>query len=77
MKEINVLEILGKNMHDIRFKKNISIQDLAKKVKIDVEALMKFEAGEPSGLNIEQYAAIAASLGANLDMITNGIHFDD
>ena len=77
MKEINILEILGKNMHDIRFKKNISIQELAQKVKIDVETLMKFESGEPSGLSLEQYAVIAASLGANLNMITKGIHFDD
>ena len=38
MEEINVLEILGKNIHNIRFEKNISIQELAQKANIDVEA---------------------------------------
>lgn len=42
MNEINVLEILGKNMHDIRFEKNISIQELAQKVNIDIEILKNF-----------------------------------
>jgi len=75
MNERNVLEILGKNMHEIRYKKNISLQELAEKINIDVEILRKFEAGECSGLNISQYIKIAEILGVNYKKLTKGIKF--
>ena len=76
MKERNVLEILGKNMHDIRFDKNISIQELAKKANIDFEALLNFEAGV-AGLNILQHIEIAKALGVEYSELTKDILFDD
>lgn len=75
MEERNVLEILGKNMHDIRFEKNISMQELAEKVSIDIETLRKFEAGESTGLQVPQYIEIANALGVGFKEITNGIEF--
>lgn len=75
MNERNILEILGKNMHEIRYKKNISLQELAEKINIDVEILRKFEAGECSGLNISQYIKIAEILGVNYEKLTKGIKF--
>lgn len=77
MKEINVLEILSKNMHDIRFRKNISLQELAKKVNIDIEILKNFENGEFSSITIKQYVEIANTLGVNLKELTKGIEFTD
>ena len=76
MDERNVLEVLGKNLHDIRFKKNISLQELSKMTDIDIETLMKFESGESSVLTIEQYIIIADRLGVNYKEITKGISFD-
>ena len=75
MNERNVLEILGKNMHDIRYKKNISLQELAELVNIDIETLRKFEAGEYSGVSISQYKEIANVLKVNFEEITKGIEF--
>lgn len=75
MTDRNVLEVLGKNLHDIRFQKNISLRDLSKIVNIDIETLMKFEAGECSGLGIEQYIKIANSLGVSYKEFTKGILF--
>lgn len=75
MNERNILEILGKNMHKIRYKKNISLQELAEKINIDVEILRKFEAGECSGLNISQYIKIAEILDVNYEKLTKGIKF--
>jgi len=77
MKERNVLEILGKNMHDIRFEKNISIHELAEKINIDVETLMRFESAESSVLSIKQYITVAEGLGVNYNELTKGIKFDD
>ena len=77
MEEINVLEILGKNIHNIRFEKNISIQELAQKANIDVEALKKFETGEYSKLKMHQYIEIANALGVDYKEITKGIRFSD
>ena len=75
MCEIDVLEILGKNMHDVRFEKNISLRELAEKINIDIEQLRRFEAGESSGLSIPHYVKIADGLGVKLDKITKGIKF--
>ena len=75
MNERNVLEILGKNLHDIRFEKNISLQELAEKADIDIETLRKFEAGEYSGINISQHIEIANALGVKYEEITKGIQF--
>ena len=77
MKERNVLEILGKNIHDIRFEKNISIHELAEKINIDVETLMRFESAESSVLSIKQYITVAEGLGVNYNELTKGIKFDD
>ncbi|GEM_PF-4236975 len=71
----NILEILGKNMHDIRFKKNMSLQELAKKAHIGIRKLRKFEAGEYSGLKISDYIKIAESLGVSYEEIIKGIQF--
>lgn len=76
MKERNVLEVLGKNMHDIRYRKNISIQELSKIVNIDIETLMRFESGLSSVLTIEEYIKIADGLGVNYKEITKGINFE-
>ena len=75
MEEINVMEILGKNLHDIRFKKNISLRKLAQTTNIDIEILKNFEAGEPSEINIEQYSLIAKALDVSFEDITKGIQF--
>lgn len=75
MNNRNVLEILGKNSHDIRFKRNISLQELAEKLNVDVETLRKFEAGESSGLTILQYIDIARELGVDYKELTKGIQF--
>ena len=75
MGEINILEILGKNMHDLRFAKNISIKVLAEKVNIDIETLTKFEAGIYTGLKITQYGNIANCLGVSIKEMTKGIEF--
>ena len=77
MNEDYVFEILGKNMHDIRFKKNISLQELAKKTKISIVKLRKFEAGEYSGLGIPDYIKIANSLNVCYEEITKGIQFTE
>ena len=77
MNEINVLEILGKNMHDIRFEKNISIQELAQKVNIDIEILKNFESGGFSSITLKQYVEIANVLGVNIKELTKGIEFTD
>ena len=75
MEEINVLEILGKNMHDIRFEKNISLQELAEKVNMDIEILRKFEAGEFAGATVQQYVNIANALGVSFQKIIKSIQF--
>lgn len=77
MKDKNVLEILGKNMHDIRFKKDISLPELAEKINIDIEKLRKFEAGEGSEINFTQYQSIADGLGVNMEELTKGIIFTE
>ena len=75
MNEINILEILGKNMHDIRFEKKISLKDLSEKTHIDIGTLMKFEAGMPSGLWMPDYLKITESLGVAYNKLTKGIDF--
>ena len=75
MNERNVMEILGKNMHDIRFEKNVSLQELAEKTNIDIEILRKFESGEYSEIKIEQYPLIAHVLDVSLQEMTKGIQF--
>jgi len=73
--ERNILEILGKNMHDIRFEKNMSLQELAEKLSIDIETLRKFEAGEYSGISIHYYIKIANALNVSYECFTKGIEF--
>ena len=75
MEEINVMEILGKNLHDIRFEKNVSLQELAEKTNIDIEILRKFESGEPSEIKIEQYPQIAQALDVSFHEMIKGIQF--
>lgn len=75
MNDINVLEVLGKNLHDIRFEKNISLQELSDVVGIDIERLMKFEAGISAGLDISQYLKLADTLGVSYKVFTKGIRF--
>ncbi len=77
MHKRNVLDILGKNMHDIRFAKNMTLQEVAEKTKIDIKTLKKFEAGEYSGLKIPQYIKIATALGVSYESMTKGIEFTE
>ena len=77
MEEINVLEILGKNMHDIRFQKNMSLQELAEKVNMDIETLRKFEAGEYAGATVQQYVKIAKALEVSFQKIIKNIQFTE
>ncbi len=77
MEERNVMEILGKNMHDIRFEKNISLKELAQKTNIDVEILKNFEAGVSSDIKFEQYYLIANALDVSFQEITKGIQFTE
>lgn len=75
MNERNILEILGKNMHDIRYEKNMSLQELAEKTNIDLEKLRKFEAGEGSGLDIRHYPIIADGLDVGIEKLYKNIQF--
>ena len=75
MDERNVIEILGRNVHDVRCKKNMSIQELAEKLNLEIDVLIKVEAEEYSGLNILQHIQIAKALGVNYEEITKGIKF--
>ena len=77
MNERNVLEVLGKNLHDIRFEKNISLQELSDMVDIDIETLMKFEAGVSADLDITKYFMLANALCVSYKDFTKGIHFEN
>ena len=77
MNDINVLEVLGKNLHDIRFEKNISLQELSDMVDIDIERLMKFEAGVSAELDITQYLKLANALGVSYEVFTKGIRLEN
>ena len=66
MNERNILEVLGKNMHDIRYEKNMSLLELAEKTNLDIDKLRKFEAGEYSGLDMRHHSIIADGLGVGM-----------
>lgn len=75
MEEFNVIKTLGNNMHNIRVKKGISLQELADRVDIDTKRLERFEAGENSGIMVTDYVKIADAMGVGFDEFTNGIKF--
>ena len=77
MEDFNIIEILGKNIHNIRFKKNMSLKNLAQKAGISLSILRRFEAGEQSGLTLRHYVQIADALGVSLEEITKGIEFTE
>ena len=75
MKQMDVIRIIAKNIHDIRLEKNISMQELAEKTDTDINVLKKLGSGECSGLGIPLYIKIAEGLGVSLDEIMRGIEF--
>ena len=77
MEELTIIEILGKNIHNIRFEKNMSLRDLAQKADINLSILRRFEAGEQSGLTLRHYVQIADALGVSIEEITKGIEFTE
>lgn len=74
MKQMDVIRIIAKNIHDIRLEKNISLEELSERTGIDIETIRKLGSGDP-GNGIVTFLKIAEGLGVDLDEITNGIEF--
>lgn len=77
MKEMDVVKIISKNIHDIRIEKNISLQELADKSNLDVETIRQLGHGTCMGLGLEIYSQIAKGLEVGMSEITKGLNFVD
>lgn len=77
MREINVVKLISKNIHDIRVEKNISLQELAQRSNLDVETIRLLGTGTCRGLGPEIYAKIAKGLDVDLSELMKGLVFVD
>lgn len=75
MKNKTIIQIISKNIHDIRISKNISLKELAVKSEIDIEFIKQLGSGTCLELGPIIYSKIANGLGVNLKDITKGIEF--
>ena len=74
MKDINIIKIIAQNIHDIRIKKNISLQELSERTGIDINVIRKLGSGEPNQ-GIPTFIKLAEGLGVDYREITKGINF--
>ena len=73
MQQMNVIKIIAKNIHDIRIRKNISLQELSEKTNISIEEIKKLGSDQSSCIGIPVYIQFADALGVDLEEITIGI----